>query len=92
MDGLLTSVTQVLLRLTRPYLSLCLRLQVDVWSLGCILAELSSSFVLFQVRAARRAAPCPLPVTGLTRWGRSSARRLAMAGCEPAVAGQLPCR
>lgn len=25
--------------------------KVDVWSLGCILAELSSGFVLFQVRA-----------------------------------------
>jgi serine/threonine protein kinase len=28
--------------------------KVDVWSLGCILAELSSGFVLFQVRPGRR--------------------------------------
>lgn len=31
--------------------------KVDVWSLGCILAELSSGFVLFQVRT--RSAGCP---------------------------------
>ena len=26
--------------------------KIDIWSLGCILAELSSGFVLFQVRHA----------------------------------------
>ena len=29
--------------------------KVDIWSLGCILAELSSGYVLFQVRGYRRA-------------------------------------
>ncbi len=60
--------------------------KVDVWSLGCILAELSSGFVLFQVSTVQQPngssavlwVECPL-------WGS----RLGYSGTTPALRGTL---
>ena len=51
---------------------------IDVWSLGCILAELLSGYVLFQARLWRLAVP-----RGLPHW-RAPRACLSLGACRPA--------